>query len=216
MLLAEERALIAEYCQHFASDGLVVGTAGNISIRVDDLVALTPTGLPYVGIRPEDICVVKMDTGELVEGDYQPTSEIHLHLQALETTGLNSVVHTHSTHATAVASMEGVTELPTIHYATAPMGGALPVTEYARYGSQLLADRVEEALRNHTGCLLGNHGSVAAGKDLAEAYTKALTIEWTAQVWLLARSAGTPRLLTSEQVADCRSAMATYGQPVKA
>ncbi|MBV7301845.1 MULTISPECIES: class II aldolase/adducin family protein [Corynebacterium] len=215
MLLSEERTLIADYCQHFASDGLVVGTAGNISIRAGELVAITPTGLPYVGITPEDICVVNFDTGEQVEGQYRPTSEIHLHLQALQTTGLDSIVHTHSAYATTVASLEGVTELPNIHYITATMGGAIPVTEYARYGSQLLADNVEAALQSKTACLLGNHGSVAAGKDLAEAYTKAQSIEWLSKVYLNARAAGTPRILTPEQMEEASAAIATYGQPHK-
>lgn len=215
MLLSEERALIAEYCHRLEPDGLVVGTAGNISIRVGDRVAVTPTGLAYRTMTAEEICVIDYETGELIEGAYKPTSEYRLHLQVLHNTGLGSVVHTHSTYATAVASMEGVTSLPDVHYVTAMFGGALPITEYACYGSQLLADRVEEALTDRTGCLLGNHGAVAAGKDLDQAYTKAQTIEWLAKVWLLTRSAGTPRILTPAQMEEASASIATYGQPIK-
>ncbi len=212
MLLADARAQIAHYCSRITSDGLVVGTAGNISIRDGDHVAITPSGLPYELTTPELVCVVSYADGRQVDGDLQPASELALHLAALRTTGLGAIVHTHSNAATAVASLDGVTELPPFHYYVAMFGGPIPVTEYATYGTELLAARVSAALADRTGCLLGQHGAVAAGTDLDQAYDKALILEWLADVWLRVRSVGTPKLLPAEEIALVASKVQGYGQ----
>ena len=112
MLLNDARQQIADACSHLSDDGLVVGTAGNLSVREGDLVAITPSGLPYQEMRPDLVAVVEYATGKQVEGPLKPASELDLHLTALRATGQMAVVHTHSYAATAVASLEGVSVPP--------------------------------------------------------------------------------------------------------
>lgn len=212
MLIPEARAAVAHYCGRITGDGLVTGTAGNISAREGDYLAITPSGMAYELITPQRVCVVRYADGVQVEGDYQPASELPLHLAALRATGAGAVVHTHSLAATAVASIEGVTELPNVHYYTAMFGGPLPVTEYARYGTPLLAERVAEALRDRTGCLMGQHGAVAVGTDLHQAYDKALVIEWLAELWLKTTAAGRPKILPAQEIAGVMESIKGYGQ----
>ncbi|MDJ0345514.1 class II aldolase/adducin family protein, partial [Streptomyces sp. PH10-H1] len=95
------------------ADGLVVGTSGNVSVRVGDLVLVTPTGVPYDRLGPVDAVAVGLD-GVQVAGRLRPTSELPLHLAVYRGTGARAVVHTHAVHATAVSTL--VDELPAVHY----------------------------------------------------------------------------------------------------
>ena len=161
MLLHDARQQITDACFHLSDDGLVVGTAGNLSVREGDLVAITPSGLPYQDMRPDLVAVVDYATGKQLEGPLKPASELDLHLTALRATGQMSVVHTHSYAATAVASLEGVSALPAVHYYICMFGGSdVRVADYAIYGSPELAANVERALEGRTAALMSNHGSV--------------------------------------------------------
>ena len=164
MLLNDARQQIADACSHLSDDGLVVGTAGNLSVRDGDLVAITPSGLPYQEMRPDLVAVVEYATGKQVEGPLKPASELDLHLTALRATGQMSVVHTHSYAATTVASLEGVNALPAVHYYICMFGGSdVRVADYAIYGSPELAANVAKALEGRTAALMSNHGSVVTG-----------------------------------------------------
>ena len=206
------REAVAHYCARITRDGLVTGTAGNLSARDGDLLAITPSGMAYELITPERVCVVRIEDGVQVDGEFAPASELPLHLAALRATGEGAVVHTHSLAATAVASIEGLTELPNIHYYTAMFGGPLRITEYARYGTSELAERVAAALEGRTGALMGQHGAVVVGDDLHQAYDKALVVEWLAQLWLMASQAGTPKILPQEEIDAVMVAIRGYGQ----
>ncbi|RAX22008.1 MULTISPECIES: class II aldolase/adducin family protein [unclassified Actinomyces] len=201
MLLHHAREQIAEACAHLSADGLVVGTAGNLSVREGDLLAITPSGLPYEDIRPDLIAVVEYATGRQVEGPLKPASELDLHLTTMHSTGLDAVVHTHSRAATTVASLEGVTALPAVHYYISMFGGPdVRVADYAVYGSPELAANVAKALEGRTAALMSNHGSVVAGADLRSAYTLTLELEWVCELYLRTLAVGTPKLLSDEQI----------------
>lgn len=201
MLLQNAREQIAEACSHLSADGLVVGTAGNLSVREGDLLAITPSGLPYEDMHPDLVSVVDYHTGKQVDGPLKPASELDLHLTTLRTTGEGAVVHTHSYAATAVASLEGVTTLPAAHYYICMFGGCdVRVADYAIYGSPELAANVAKALEGRTAALMSNHGSVVAGPDLRTTYTLALELEWVCELYLRTLAAGTPRILSNEQV----------------
>lgn len=212
VLLEDAREQISEACSHLADDGLVVGTAGNLSVKVDDLLAITPSGLPYERIRPDLVAVVDVVTGQQVDGPLPPASELDLHLTTLRVTGLDAVVHTHSPAATTVASLEGVTALPAIHYYVTMFGGHdVRVADYAIYGSPELAHNVEQALDGRTAALMSNHGSVVAGPDLASAYTLTTELEWVCDIYLRARSAGTPRILAETEISRVAQKIAATG-----
>ncbi|MFH8591902.1 class II aldolase/adducin family protein [Streptomyces rimosus] len=194
------------------ADGLVVGTSGNVSVRVGDLVLVTPSGVPYYRLGPGDLTAVGLD-GCPARGTLRPTSELPMHLAVYRATGARAVVHTHAAHATAVSTL--VTELPPVHYMTAALGGPVRVAPYALYGTEELAENMLAALRDRTGCLLRNHGTIVYGGTLDEAYDRTAQLEWMCRVWLAASSlpGREPALLTPEQVAAAGDRLRGYGQP---
>ncbi|PCG84553.1 fuculose phosphate aldolase [Streptomyces sp. WZ.A104] len=195
-----------------AADGLVVGTSGNVSARAGDLVLVTPSGVPYDRLGPRDTVGVDLD-GRQVIGDLRPTSELPLHLAVYRETGAAAVVHTHAVHATAVSTL--LPEVPLVHYAAAILGGPVRTAAYARYGTPELADAMLAALRDRTGCLLANHGTVTYGDTLDQAYERTAQLEWLCRLWLTADSVPgrTPALLSEAQLAEVTEALRTYGQP---
>ncbi|NWF26410.1 class II aldolase/adducin family protein [Streptomyces sp. PKU-EA00015] len=195
-----------------AAEGLVVGTSGNVSVRVGDLVLVTPSGVPYDRLGPDDTVAVDLD-GHQVIGTLAPTSELPLHLEVYRSTPAGAVVHTHAVHATAVSTL--VPELPPVHYMTAALGGPVRVAPYALYGTPELARNMLMALRERTACLLQNHGTVAYGATLPQAYDRTAQLEWMCQVWLKASSLPslTPRLLSEAELSAAAARLHTYGQP---
>ncbi|MGP3638307.1 class II aldolase/adducin family protein [Streptomyces sp. 24-1644] len=195
-----------------ASDGLVVGTSGNVSARVGDVVLVTPSGVPYDRLRPADAVGVDLE-GRQVLGDLAPTSELPLHLAVYANTGAGAVVHTHAVHATAVSTL--VPEVPLVHYAAAMLGGPVRTAAYARYGTRELAENMLTALRDRTGCLLQNHGTVTYGNTLDEAYDRTAQLEWLCRLWITASSVPghRPTLLSHTQLRDVQDALEGYGQP---
>lgn len=125
MLLPDAREAIVAVCQELSSAGLVVGTAGNVSVREGDLVAVTPTGVSYAGLTPEQVGVHRLD-GSPIEAALAPTSELPLHLAIYAARpDAGAVVHTHSPAATALSTL--VDEIPAVHYYLAMFGGPVRV-----------------------------------------------------------------------------------------
>lgn len=194
-----------------AAEGLVVGTSGNVSARVGDLVLVTPSAVPYDRLTAEDVVAVRLD-GEQVAGALPPTSELPLHLAAYRSTPAAAVVHTHAVHATAVSTL--VPELPLIHYMAAAMGGPVRVAPYATYGTDQLAAYMLEALRDRSACLLRNHGTVAYGATLDQAYDRTAQLEWMCRLWLTASAVPghTPTLLSEAELAEVTEKLRGYGK----
>jgi L-fuculose-phosphate aldolase len=197
MLLEREREEIVRACRKLSAAGLMVGTAGNVSVLAGDLVAVTPSGVDYAELAARDVGVHRLD-GTPVEAPLAPTSELPLHLAvygAYAGTGAGTgagpgtaaIVHTHSVAATAVATLGD--ELPPIHYYVAMFGGTVRVAPYATYGTDELASNAVQALRGRTACLLGSHGAVTTGQDLKTAYDRSVYLEWVCDVYLRAAAA---------------------------
>jgi L-fuculose-phosphate aldolase len=207
-MLQTEREAVVATCRALVADGLVVGTAGNVSARAGDLIAVTPTAVPYDRLRPEQVAVFRLD-GTPVEAPLAPTSELPLHLAAYWSTNAGAVVHTHPVAATALSCL--VDEVPPVHYYVAMFGGPVPVAPYAPYGSRELADATATALRGRTACLLANHGAVTVAADLSAAYDQARYLEWLCEVALRVLSAGyPPALLSPAQLAEVAPRLAAY------
>jgi L-fuculose-phosphate aldolase len=210
MLLPDAREAIVTTCQELSRSGLVVGTAGNVSVREGDLVAVTPSGLRYAELTAELVGVHRLD-GVPVEAPLGPTSELPLHLAIYEARPeVGAVVHTHSVAATALSTL--VDEIPSVHYYMAMFGGPVLVAPYATYGTETLARNVVHALRDRTGCLMGNHGAVTVGPDLVTAHDKSVYLEWLCDVYLRASSAGSPRLLSALEIDAVGVKLGGYGQ----
>jgi L-fuculose-phosphate aldolase len=193
-----ERARIAvvSACRRLGTEGLVRGTSGNVSARVGDLVAVTPTGAELVALEGEDVTVVDL-AGKVVAGDLAPTSELDLHLGVYERYAAGAVVHTHAPVATALSCV--IDELPVVHYEMLMFGGPVRVAGYETFGSRELAAGTLDALDGRTAALMANHGTVVYGHDLAFAVKQALLLEWACGVYWRAASIGTPRVLDGRQ-----------------
>ena len=210
MLLPDARRSIVTTCRELSHSGLVVGTAGNVSVREGDLVAVTPSGLRYAELTPELVGVHRLD-GAPVDAPLGPTSELPLHLAIYAARPeVGAVVHTHSVAATALSTL--VDEIPSVHYYLAMFGGPVLVAPYATYGTETLARNVVHALADRTGCLMGNHGAVTVGPDLVTAHDKSVYLEWLCDVYLRASSAGSPRVLSALEIDAVGAKMEGYGQ----
>ncbi len=203
-------ALVAT-ARRTVSDGLVVGTSGNVSVRVGDTVLVTPSGVPYDRLTPDDVTGVDLE-GRQVLGGLVPTSELPMHLAVYRATGAGAIVHTHAVHATAVSTL--VAELPLIHYMAAALGGPVRVAPYATYGTEELAENMLRSLTDRTACLLQNHGTIAYGTTLDQAYDRTAQLEWMCRLWLTASSVPglSPTLLSERQVAEVGEKLRGYGQ----
>jgi L-fuculose-phosphate aldolase len=209
------RTFVAAACRQLAEQGLFIGTAGNLSMRVGDLVAVTATGLVLAQATPDDISVVDA-SGTVVEGELAPTSEVDLHLDVLAHHRAGAVVHTHAPWGTALSLV--LDELPCVHYQQLVLGGAVPVVPFAVFGSPELAASVDAALTGRQAVLLANHGTVTTGADLATAVQNAVLLEWVCALYARARGVGEPRALTpADQQAVVVAATARgYGRTHKA
>jgi L-fuculose-phosphate aldolase len=198
--LQAARTRLVSYSARLLDDGLAVGSAGNISVRAGEIVAITPSGISYAEMRPADICLIALDGTELVDtaGQETPSSETPMHLAIYAATGAAAVVHTHSPEVIALSATR--LELPAIHYAITGLGGPVRVAPYVRFGSAGLAAAAVEALDRRSAVILRNHGAVTYGRDLAQAYDRALLLEWLARTYRLALCYGEPAILSAAEL----------------
>ena len=193
--------------------GLVVGTSGNVSARTPDgNVLMTPSSLDYELMEPEDVVLVDLD-GKVLEGSFEPSVETPMHTGIYrsrpETRG---IVHTHARYSTTLACLNW--EITPIHYMLAVLSdeGRVPIARYATYGTEELARNAARALGDsHRACLLRNHGTIAVGASVSEAYSRTELLEEMAEVYYRTRLAGEPALLT-EQLAEVSATIRYYGQ----
>jgi L-fuculose-phosphate aldolase len=190
------REQVAAASRRLAAEGLVLGTAGNVSARHGDEVAITPTGAVLAKLEPEHVSVVDLD-GEQVDGDLAPTSELDLHLGVYRRYDAGAVVHTHAPMATALSCV--LDELPCVHYQMLLLGGPVPVAPYATFGTPELATSVLDALDGHRAALMANHGAIAHAQGLDEALELSLLLEWACTVYWRAAAIGEPRALGAEE-----------------
>jgi L-fuculose-phosphate aldolase len=193
--LREQRELIAVTARKLADDGLALGTAGNLSIRAGERIAITGTGACLARITPEDVSVIDLD-GSLLYGARAPSSELQLHLGIYRDFGAGAVIHTHPPIACSLSAL--IDEIPVVHYQMMWLGGSIRVAPYATFGTQLLASLALDALEDRTAALLAHHGAIAYGADIAEAVDRTMLLEWACGVYSRAAVLGTPRVLTED------------------
>jgi L-fuculose-phosphate aldolase len=216
MALEEQREQVADASRRLAAEGLVLGTAGNVSVRGDDgLVAISPTGAVLKSLDPEQVSVIDED-GNLVDGELEPTSELDLHLGVYRRYDAGAVVHTHAPWATAIGC--AVDELPCVHYQLLLLGGTVRVAPYRTFGTPELAEVTLDALDGRTAALMANHGAINYAQTADAAVEAALLLEWACEVYWRAAALGTPRTLTEDErqgVIDA-AAQRSYGTTRKA
>lgn len=193
---------------------LTVGTWGNISCRVpgEDYIAITPSGMSYDSLVPEDIVIVDI-SGNTVNGTRKPSIEVPLHLAIYNAReDIQAIVHTHSAYATAMAVARR--EIPgAVEDLVQIVGGNVRVNEYALPGTALLGINTVKAMEGRNAVLLANHGMLGAGRSLEEAFRVCQVVEKSAQVTIMAQLMGGVIELSQEDIDGMRNSyLQGYGQ----
>jgi L-fuculose-phosphate aldolase len=209
----ELREEIARIARQMSTSGLVPTTSGNVSARTPEgNVLITPSGLAYEVLEPEDVVLVTLDG--VLEGPLEPSSEVPMHTGLYRSKPhVGGVVHTHAPYATALSCL-GL-EIPPVHYLLAALSeeGRVPLAPYATYGTEELAGYASDALGDsHSVCLLQNHGTIAVGETVSQAYAVTEILEEMSEIYYRTKLAGEPILLSPEQVSDTRAKIVSYGQ----
>ena len=207
---------VVQAAKNMAKDGLSSGSFGNVSAvdRAHNLLAITPSGVLYDTMQPEDICLLQLD-GSAVEGvanRYKPSSELPMHCAVYKMRpDCNAIMHTHSAYCTAYAS-SGKKLGPVIGEMGMIAPGEVPLVAYQQPGSQALADKTAEALQNANGCLLANHGAVTVSDTMERAYLLAQILEDGARAAILAAQLGTVQEIPAADSAALYEKMKGYGR----
>jgi L-fuculose-phosphate aldolase len=189
--------------------GLNRGSTGNVSLRHGEGMFITPTGMG-AEVTPDDLVWLGWDGS--AQGRWKPSSEWHFHRAAyLARPDFQAIVHTHSTHATALACLRR--PLPAFHYMVAVAGGGdVPLVRYHTFGTEALSQAVAAALKDRYACLLANHGLIAAGSSLAQALKVLVEIESLCESYLKALAVGEPVLLSTDEMAEVINKFKHYGR----
>ncbi|WP_054952580.1 class II aldolase/adducin family protein [Flaviflexus massiliensis] len=210
MLYEKERQEVVDTCKFMVAENLVVGTAGNVSIRIGDHVVISPSGVDYDTMTAEDVVVYDMN-GEHVEGRLKPSSELPLHISVYEATDAQAITHNHAYASTALGLV--VDEIPPSHYYSAMLGGIIRVAPYAEFGTDELAENVSKALEGRSGALMKNHGAITIGPDLKKAVNLLPILEYICEIHLRAMATGADiALLSDEQIDSAIVGMSSYGK----
>lgn len=207
------RTAVVDLCRGLVQRGLVVGTAGNVSVRDGDRIAVSPSGVAYAELTPAMIGIHALD-GTPVDAPLRPTSELALHVLVHTRPGAGDgevVLHTHAPASTALSTV--VDEVPPTHYYAAFFGGAIRVAPYATFGTPELAAHVLDALRDRSAALMANHGAVLVAPGVGGALDRAGYLEYVCDVALRALSTGlAPRTLDAVELDRVAGALRGYGQ----
>ena len=204
------RVRIIEAGRRMNALGINQGKSGNVSVRIAGGFLVTPTGVAYDRLNPPDLVFMRRDGQR--EGTYTPSSEWLLHRDIYEKRPeVGAVVHTHSPHATSLACLRRT--IPAFHYEVAVAGGPdIRCAEYATFGTQELSDHAIRALDGRRACLLANHGVVAIGTDLDDAFAMAEKVEALARLYWQALQVGEPVLLDEVEMSRVLEKFKTYGR----
>lgn len=194
--------------------GLTPGMSGNVSVRTSSGMLVTPSGMPYEDLVPDDAVAVNLD-GTVRPGQRAPSSEWQLHRDILASRNdVSAIVHTHSLFSTTLSMLRR--SIPAVHYMVVLAGAdEIPCAEYATFGSAELALNAVTALRGGSACLLANHGMVALGSSLDSALRLATEVETLASQYWHASQIGAPHVLDGAELARVRARFAEYGQKKK-
>ena len=206
------RIAVVRTAQALDRAGFCPSKSGNVSVRLGNGFLVTPSGLPYAAMRPDDLVELSPE-GEVRSGGRKPSSEWPFHAAIYRARDdAEAIVHTHSPMATALScTRRGI---PAFHYMIAFAGGAdIRCAPYATFGTQELADNAVAALEGRKATLLANHGVIALGASLDGAYAIAAEVENLAAQYLALLGAGlTPIILDPEEMARVGAKFAGYGK----
>lgn len=212
MLMKKEREELIKYGKKLVDENLTKGTGGNLSVfdRENKRMAITPSGIDFYDIEPEDIVIMDLE-GNIIEGERKYSSEWVMHKIFYENrTDLDAIIHAHTTYATVLATLRWT--LPASHYMIALAGPDVRCAEYATYGTPELAENAYEAMKNRKAVLLANHGILSGANDLANAFNIIEEIEYVSDIYIRAKSIGEPVILSDDEMELMEKKFKTYGQ----
>ncbi|OJF94753.1 fuculose phosphate aldolase [Rhizobium sp. 58] len=208
----ELRIAIIEHCRSMNATGLNQGTSGNISVRHDGRMLITPSAVAYAEMTPEMIVSMPLD-GEANAwvGPKRPSVEWPFHRDILRgRPEIGAIVHTHAMFSTILSMARK--PIPACHYMIAAFGGRdVRVCDYARYGTPDLSKNVLSALEGRSACLMANHGMIATGPTLEKAMWAAVELETIAKQYYHALLIGGPAILPDEEIVGVLEGFSTYG-----
>ena len=207
---ALRRGVIAT-AQAMSREGLSPVRSGNVSARAQGGMLITPTGLAYEGLQPEQIVFVS-NRGGTRAGSLKPSSEWHMHLAIYKARpDAAAIVHCHSMNATALACAER--PIPAFHYMVAVAGGSdVPLAPYATFGTPELARAVAGALAGRNAALLSHHGQIACGPSLEAALDLAREVEVLAGQYCRFLQIGGQAILDEAEMERVLEKFRSYGQ----
>lgn len=202
---------LVEFGRMLHAQGFVAATDGNLSVRMDShRVMITPTGVSKGMMHPDEMVIVDLQ-GEKLSGVHQPSSEINMHLTIYRMRPeVGAVVHAHPCTATAFASAGIALDKPLCSEVVITLG-EVPLAPYATTGTSELSDSLRPLIPNHNAILMANHGVVAYGSDLRQAYLRMEAVEHYAKIVLAARQLGCSRTLDDQQLEKLFAARSRYG-----
>lgn len=212
MLMKEARDQLIAYGKKLVETNLTKGTGGNLSIfdREAGHMAITPSGIDFFEIQPEDIVIMTLD-GDIVEGERTPSSEWVMHKIFYENReDIDAMIHAHTMYATVMATLRW--DLPPSHYMVAVAGKNVRVADYATYGTPELAENAYEAMKDRRAVLLASHGIIAGAQDLLNAFNIVEEVEYCSEVHIKAKSVGEPVILDDAEMTHMLERFETYGQ----
>lgn len=200
---------IIDACRAMNSSGLNQGTSGNVSARFGEGFLITPSGVPYDALSPDDIVFVDLE-GEPDEG-LNPSSEWRMHRDIYGARGeAGAVLHAHPTFCTALACLHR--DIPPFHYMVAVAGGRdIRCAPYATFGTPELSKGMLRAMEDRRACLLANHGMICFADGVEGALALGVEVEALARQYCHARQIGEPNLLSDEQMEEVIEKFKTYG-----
>ena len=192
--------------------GLNTSRSGNISARNGNTMIISPSGVAALDITPKKFAEVKIGNGEIVGEALIPSSEWRFHHDIYNHfTETKAIIHTHSSYATALSCL-GL-ELPPFHYMVATFGSEpVKCARYETFGTQKLSLSVIDAIKDSKVCLLANHGAIAVGESISEAYENAVLLEELSKMYLISISVGKPNLLPEDEMVKLKNKFKTYGK----
>ena len=200
----DQRNQIIEYSLKLNTTNLSPLRSGNISLRGKeddkDGYLITPSGKKYETLKSEDIVFMGLNDEEKNVSINKPSSEWRFHRDIyINKKDAQAIVHAHSPHATAVSSHGK--SIPPFHYMIALAGGEdIKCAEYATFGTEELSNNIVKALEERSACLMSNHGQVAFGKNLEDAFELAQEIENICHQYTIALKLGKPKILSFEEM----------------
>lgn len=199
---------LLDVSQRMVELGLNRGSSGNASVRDGDGMLITPSALSVAEMTLASMVRMDLD-GKVVEGG-KPSSEWRFHRDILAARPeIGAVVHAHSMFATTIACMRR--DVPAVHYMIALTGSDhIPCTPYSVFGEQELSDNALLALQGRKACLLGNHGMIALGTDLADALAVAVEVEFVCEIYWRTLQAGEPHILSANQMREVKEKFVEY------